>query len=271
MIKIKKNLLVSLSFISIALLGCSNESHESELNGDENIDREDVKVEQKKAINQEENKDDERTNNMESYSITINKVQNKKTKLVGNIVLNENFDEVCEVTGNDSDLVSVSIDENKKNINISSNKRYLDTSGNLVIKIGVPIKNININQGKFNLDISVNSTEQFHGVFECAVNGEIESNNVNVLDLDFLGSGNIELEGNVEYLDIFIEGSSIIEGKKMEADDVKVKLEGVGSCSVYSHESLTAYVEGVGSITYYGKPDLIDKKVDGLGFIKEGD
>ncbi|MBS4535095.1 DUF2807 domain-containing protein [Clostridium sp. D2Q-14] len=275
MMKSKSIILISVLLISIVLAACSIESHESgsseNENTDKNINEEDVKVSKEEDINQEENKNDERTNDMEPYSIVIDKVQNKKTKLVGDIVFDENFDGVCEVTGNDSDLVAVSIDENKKTINISSNKRYLDTSGNLVIKLGVPIKEININQGKFNLDMSVNSVEQFQGVFECAINGEIKSNNVNVLDLDFLGAGNIDLTGNAENLDVFIEGSSVIEGEKMEANDVKVKLEGVGSCSVYAHDTLDAYVEGVGSIIYYGNPSSVDKKVEGLGFIKKHD
>lgn len=269
--KNKKIILMIILLISAVLTACSVESHEKGDNGNENIKEKDVKASNEEGTNQEENKNNERVNNMEPYSIVIDRVQNKATKLVGNIVFDESFDGVCEVIGSDSDLISISINEDKKIINITSDKRYLDTGGNLVIKLGVPIKAINIDQGNFNLDISVDSLEQFHGVFECAINGEIKSNNVKEFKLDLLGAGNIDLTGNAEHSNILIEGSSIVQGKEMEVKDVKVKLEGVGSCSIYASNSVDAYVEGVGSITYYGNPSSVDKKIEGLGVIKEGD
>lgn len=271
MMKNNKTMLIILILISVILTACSVDSYEGGSNGNKNSKEKDTNVSEEKDINEEEKNEDERANDMEPYSIVIDRIQNKATKLVGNIVYDENFNGICEVTGTDSELVSVSIDEDSKNINITSNNRYLDTSGNLVIKLGVPIKAIKINQGKFNLDISLDSLEQFHGVFECAINGEIRSNNVKEFKLDLLGAGNVHLTGNAEDSNILIQGSSIVEGKEMEVKDVKVKLEGVGSCSVYASDSLDAYVEGIGSITYYGNPDSVDKEVDGLGVIKEGD
>jgi len=268
--KNKNIILMIILLISVVLTACSVESHEKGNSGNENIKEKDVKASNKEDTNQEENKNDERVNDMEPYSIVIDKVQNKATKLVGDIVFDEGFDGICEIIGNDSDLISISIDENKRTIDITSAKRYLDTGGDLVIKLGVPIKEINIDQGNFNLDISVDSLEQFHGIFECAVNGEIKSNNVKEFKLDLLGAGNIDLIGNAESSNIHIEGSSIVQGKEMEVKDAKVKLEGVGDCSVYSSNSVDAYVEGVGSITYYGNPGSVDKKIEGLGVIKEG-
>ncbi|HLR34332.1 MAG TPA: hypothetical protein VK071_03270, partial [Tissierellales bacterium] len=136
--KNKKIILMIILLISVVLTACSVESHERGDNGNENIKEKDVNASNKEDTNQEENKNDKKVNNMEPYSIVIDKVQNKATKPVGDIVFDEGFDGICEITGSDSDLISISIDENKRTIDITSDKRYLDTGGDLVIKLGVP-------------------------------------------------------------------------------------------------------------------------------------
>ncbi|KMJ57657.1 hypothetical protein AB685_16855 [Bacillus sp. LL01] len=207
--------------------------------------------------------------NMESYSIIINKVKNKKSNLVGDIVFDKDLGELYEVTGTNAKSISVSVDEGKKVITIKSDKRNLDTGGNLVIKFGVPIDSIYIDQGNFNLDIFVDSIEKFRGVFESGISGEIRSENVKEFNLDLLGAGNITLSGNAESANILIQGSSILQGKEMKVKDMKFKLEGTGSGSVYASNSLDASVDGIGGISYSGNPEKVNKKVNGIGFIRE--
>ena len=59
--------------------------------------------------------------------------------------------------------------------------------------------------------------------------------------------------------------------RDLDAQHVDVSLEGVGSLKVRATESLRAKVEGIGSLTYYGKPSRIIKLVDGIGKISAGD
>ncbi|WP_210468011.1 DUF2807 domain-containing protein [Sporosarcina sp. 6E9] len=206
---------------------------------------------------------------MGSYSVSINKVKNKKSKPVGDIVFDKDLGEMYKVTGTDAKFISVSVDEGEKTIKITSDKRNLNTGGNLVIKLGVPIDSIYVDQGNFNLEIVVDSIEKFKGVFESAISGEIRSEGVGEFNLDLLGAGNITLSGNAEFANILVKGSSILHGKEMEVKDMTIKLEGAGISSVYASNSLDATVEGIGGINYSGNPETVTKKVNGIGFIRK--
>ncbi len=48
-------------------------------------------------------------------------------------------------------------------------------------------------------------------------------------------------------------------------------LEGVGSTSVRASETLNATVNGIGSLTYYGRPARVNKTVGGIGSVSAGD
>lgn len=258
MIISKKIKLIVGLIISVALTSCSANSYEVDMNDKE------------KTFVTEDTNQKEKNKDVKSYSVVIDSVQNKATKIVGTVVFDESFDGICEVTGSDSEYVNISIDEDKEIISITSKKKYLNTSGNLVIKLGVIVESININKGNFNLDLIVDSIEEFNGVFECAVNGEIKSNKVKNFKLEILGAGKVILTGNADSSSILVAGASVVLGEEMKVNNVKVKLQGVGSCNVYASNSLNAYVEGIGSIIYDGNPGSVTKKVDGLGVIKKG-
>ncbi len=103
--------------------------------------------------------------------------------------------------------------------------------------------------------------------------GKTEINNVSGerFRLNYQGVGLLKANGKVQTLIIKAEGVGSINTRDLEAQHVDVSLEGVGSVKVRATESLRAKVEGIGSLTYYGKPSRISKSVDGIGKISAGD
>ncbi|WP_269531640.1 head GIN domain-containing protein [Chitinimonas sp. BJYL2] len=89
--------------------------------------------------------------------------------------------------------------------------------------------------------------------------------------LKYEGAGLITATGKVDNVDINAEGAGAIDFDALKARNVTVKLEGIGSVSVYASEALRADVEGIGSLTYYGKPAKVSKSVSGIGTVRAGD
>jgi hypothetical protein len=89
--------------------------------------------------------------------------------------------------------------------------------------------------------------------------------------VDIKGEGGIwiTLEGRAESLDSHFEGAGKLYAKDFETKNVRVKMEGAGWASVYAEESLTAKLEGIGRIKYYGNPKHVNKSVEGLGAISK--
>jgi hypothetical protein len=52
---------------------------------------------------------------------------------------------------------------------------------------------------------------------------------------------------------------------------VDVHIEGAGKARVNATESLKAWIEGAGVITYSGEPKTVEKTIDGIGRIKKVD
>lgn len=122
---------------------------------------------------------------------------------------------------------------------------------------------------KVRISINVEQLKQFQ--LEGA--GKTELNNVSGerFRLNYQGVGLLKANGKVETLIIRAEGVGSINTRDLYAQHVDVSLEGVGSVQVRATESLRAKVDGIGSLTYYGKPSRISKSVDGIGRMVAGE
>lgn len=89
--------------------------------------------------------------------------------------------------------------------------------------------------------------------------------------INYEGAGLITASGQVERLSVQASGAGSLDLDQLKARHVTVSLAGVGTVSVYASESLTAAVDGIGSLTYYGKPAKLSKAVSGIGSIRAGD
>lgn len=89
-------------------------------------------------------------------------------------------------------------------------------------------------------------------------------------ELHYEGVGLIELSGKVGTFKLKAEGIGKVDAKQLIANYVDAVVEGIGSVDVHAKDKLKASVQGIGSLTYFGNPSSVSKKVDGIGSVNKG-
>lgn len=106
-------------------------------------------------------------------------------------------------------------------------------------------------------------------VIETSGSGNIELDiNVDKLEIEIDGSGEVDLKGNVNNGDIEITGAGELSAYKLIINEAEVEVSGSGKCKVNVSKTLDAEVTGTGEIIYKGNPPNMNTKVTGLGKIK---
>jgi hypothetical protein len=85
------------------------------------------------------------------------------------------------------------------------------------------------------------------------------------LDLADDGAARIVVAGRAERATIALNGAGMIDTTAVDAGDVSVVNDGVGSVRVRASGVLTMTVNGVGEILYAGKPSRVESQVNGIG------
>jgi hypothetical protein len=103
--------------------------------------------------------------------------------------------------------------------------------------------------------------------------GETTLNNVRGerLDVNYRGAGSMKINGKVDTFKISAEGVGEVDTKALIANNVDIRFQGVGDVKVYAKERLDAKVQGMGSLSYYGRPRTVNKSVAGIGSVNAGD
>ena len=87
------------------------------------------------------------------------------------------------------------------------------------------------------------------------------------LDVDYRGAGSLVINGKVRHVRIDAEGVGELDAKGLIAQEANVSFEGIGAVSIHASEKLTVDVEGMGNLTYYGNPRIVNKSVSGIGSV----
>lgn len=103
--------------------------------------------------------------------------------------------------------------------------------------------------------------------------GEIRLNKVRGerLDVGYRGAGSMSIDGKVDTFRMNAEGVGEVDTKALIANDVAIRFQGIGDVKVYAREKLDVNVQGMGSLSYYGRPRTVNKSVQGLGSVSAGD
>jgi hypothetical protein len=88
------------------------------------------------------------------------------------------------------------------------------------------------------------------------------------LALVLSGAGELEASGRVETLTARVNGAGSIDLSRLQATDATVAVNGAGSLQVNATGQLDAVLNGVGSITYDGKPTKLNSSINGVGSIR---
>jgi hypothetical protein len=104
-------------------------------------------------------------------------------------------------------------------------------------------------------------------VNEGSVSAEILNINNASFAIESEGSAIVTASGQAANLQVKGEGSCIINAKELEAENVRISIEGSGQAKVKATKSIDAKIEGSGTIEYFGDPSTVNQKVDGSGNI----
>jgi len=91
------------------------------------------------------------------------------------------------------------------------------------------------------------------------------------LEIRLSGAGMINIEGETDYLDLGMSGAGSFEGEDLLVRNATVSISGIGGAQVNVTGELIAKVSGIGGIEYSGNPQKVDRKVSGIGKIREVD
>lgn len=127
---------------------------------------------------------------------------------------------------------------------------------------------------------SVNSGEQVVLIkvgqlraFDAEGAGEIKLNNIRGerLDVSYRGAGRMVINGKVKTFRMTAEGVGEVDSKALIANDADIRFQGIGDVKVYASDKLDVAVQGMGSLSYFGKPRSVNRSVAGLGSVKAGE
>lgn len=82
------------------------------------------------------------------------------------------------------------------------------------------------------------------------------------------GSGDVSAQGQVELLEVIVEGSGTLDLRDLHATHAKVFAEGAADVIVYAEKSLKVNVTGAGDVLYYGRPARVEKNISGAGDVE---
>ena len=100
--------------------------------------------------------------------------------------------------------------------------------------------------------------------------GEVTAENLELEDLDLSldGAGSVTLDGEAQALDVRLNGAGEVFAKGLESGRVTLAVNGAGTAEVCASQRLSAEVNGVGKVRYYGDPAETDINVNGVGEVE---
>ena len=170
---------------------------------------------------------------------------------------------------------SITVEAGKtQSVKVSGNDKFVSQLNtevvNGVLKIHTAEKNGNVNSnGDPRIIITVPSLVKFIG--EGAGETVLKNMGGERLDVSYQGAGRFAAQGKVKLLRLKAQGVGEVDTKDLETERADVNFNGVGNVKVSAHDTLNAVVNGMGSLTYYGKPRTVNKTVNGIGSVRAGD
>lgn len=203
------------------------------------------------------------------YSVTpFNKIENKAP---ANIVFTQGNVTKVEADGPDNYIPQLIVMVKDSTLSISMDKDKFKNfkSSKINISITSPVL-CSIKQrgvGSIYLKDSVKVTDlsiSAEGV------GSIEANALMARSIKVSqeGVGSINLKGQAGHATYYLEGVGSLKAKDMIVSDVVVEQNGVGSVSCYASGTINISAQGVGSVNYYGDPQVTGLKKSGIGSVK---
>jgi hypothetical protein len=138
------------------------------------------------------------------------------------------------------------------------------------VKINITVKDVNeveISAPVGTLELNELQADRLKLVLSGGAQIKINGIQVNLLDTDLSGAGDIQASGAANEINLLLSGLGNFNAADLSSNKATVELSGMGSATVRVEENLTATLTGAGSIQYYGQPH-VEQNVTGAGSIK---
>jgi hypothetical protein len=170
--------------------------------------------------------------------------------------------------------ISVTVDAGKaQSLKVRGDARFLrDLSSEVVdgeLRLRMPDKSKNYNsRDEQRVVITVPALR----ALDVEGAGEIKLNGIRGerLDVKYRGAGSVGINGEVKTFKMTAEGVGEVDAKALLANDADINFRGIGDVKVTAKNRLDAVVEGMGNLTYYGKPRTVNKTASGIGSVQAG-
>lgn len=180
----------------------------------------------------------------------------------------ENFEVSLEGQQNILDITESEIEGNRLTFKIKDG--YSVSRGiHLVIRIKCPLIYGLVNAGSGNMEV-LNHFQTKYLKIKLPGSGNLQLAGVftNQLHITLSGSGNISIkDGTAHEFLCLLNGSGNINTENIDVTNATLKIQGSGKIAIGKSDSLNAVINGSGTITYQGNPQ-IQKEISGSGRIK---
>jgi len=204
------------------------------------------------------------------YTLKISGITLVGTALLSNnLVLDDTLDDAVVVT-TDKNIyndMKVTVDEAARSITISGSNTKKYNTNSLIIQVGVPLSEVTINGG-LQVKASITKQAKVAYIINGAVKGSVQANGVQQLSMKINGAAQLDMGGTCENCVIDINGATNIKAYELVTAKSDLTISGAGNCEIFVTDTLTAKIEGLGSVTYKGDPAKVIPRTSGLGSVK---
>lgn len=212
---------------------------------------------------------DNNESNVSVKNYTTESFEKIETEIVGAIFFtqSDNFTVRAEGKQKEIDNLIVLFEEGKLKLK-TTNKRQKGKN-NLKVYITAPnlVKIDHEGVGTFTLKDKVtfaNLKIDYEGVGNLVADELI----CDTLKVEYEGVGNIKIKGAAEYAEYKSEGVGNISAEDFNVGNLIVRASGVGNVKCRANKTIEIYSNGVGGVTYWGKPEVKKLIKDGVGKVK---
>lgn len=94
------------------------------------------------------------------------------------------------------------------------------------------------------------------------LNLELQANTIKAV---FSMLGNINLSGSVNAIGLSNDGLGNVDASELVAQNMNLKSSGIGRVAVHCLGDLSITVDGIGTVSYTGNPNIIKEEINGIG------
>ncbi len=168
-------------------------------------------------------------------------------------------------------IISVDGDELKISMKENTKIKFRNKGAKLTIKVSSPNLYRIDSDGVGNITLDgVVKTENLHIDSDGVGHVSASQLECNRLTVESDGVGNVQLKGKGQFAEYESNGVGNIDVRDFLAEDVIVNSNGVGNVKCYASKTIELYSTGVGSVVYYGEPNIKALNKDGVGSVKQG-